>query len=112
MEHHSHDHENRFPEIYDHNHAPLSTKTIWKVFWILLAVTLFEVGISFAGIGKTILLTIFVILTIVKSFYIVGTFMHLKFEKKFMQWTLLLPFILIIYLIFISIYEGSAIATY
>ena len=35
--------------------------------------------------------------------------MHLKFEKMPMQYSLLLPFLLIVYLIFIALYEGVAI---
>lgn len=88
-------------------HSALNTKTIWKVFWILLGITLFEVGISFTGIPHTILLWTFVALTLVKAYYIVGYFMHMKFEAVAFQWSILLPFILIIYLIFIALYEGT-----
>ncbi|MFI5221844.1 MAG: cytochrome C oxidase subunit IV family protein, partial [Bacteroidia bacterium] len=90
-------------------HSGLNTKVIWKVFWILLVITLFEVSISFTSIPKEILLYTFVALTLVKAYYIVGFFMHMKFEKVPMQWSILLPFILIVYLIFIAIYEGTAI---
>ena len=92
----------------DKAHSALSTKMIWRVFWILLCVTIFEVGISFTSISKDVLLVTFIALTIVKAYFIVGYFMHLKFEAIPMQWSLLLPFILIVYLIFIAIYEGSA----
>jgi cytochrome c oxidase subunit 4 len=95
-------------ETLDKAHSGLNTKVIWRVFWILLAVTAFEVSISFTSIPKTILLYTFIVLTLVKAYYIVGFFMHLRFEKIPMQWTLLLPFILIVYLIFIAIYEGTA----
>ena len=40
---------------------------------------------------------IFIALTIVKSYYIVGYFMHMKFEVMPFQWSVLLPFILIVY---------------
>ena len=93
----------------DHGHeGGLNTKMIWRVFWILLAVTIFEVLISFTSISKDILLVTFIVLTIVKAYFIVGFFMHLKFEAVPMKWSLLLPFILIVYLIFIAIYEGTA----
>jgi len=91
-------------------HSALNTKVIWKVFWILLAVTIFEVCISFTSLSKDILLYTFIVLTIVKAYYIVGYFMHLKFEVMPLQWSLLLPFVLIIYLIFIAIYEGTALS--
>lgn len=90
-------------------HSALNTKMIWKVFWILLGITLFEVGISFTSIPHTILIWTFVSLTLVKAYYIVGYFMHMKFEAVPFQWSILLPFILIVYLIFIALYEGTAI---
>src|SRR5436190_17213310 len=101
-------HEHVSHESAEKAHSGLNTKVIWKVFWILLGVTIFEVGISFTAIPKHFLLYIFVALTLVKAYYIVGFFMHLKFEKVPMQWSLLLPFILIVYLIFIALYEGVA----
>lgn len=89
-------------------HSALNTKMIWKVFWILLGITIFEVSISFTGIPQNVLLYTFIALTLVKAYYIVGYFMHMKFEAVPFQWSILLPFILIVYLIFIAIYEGSA----
>ena len=102
-------HEHVSHESEDKAHNALNTKLIWRVFWILLLVTIFEVAISFTGISKDILLWTFVTLTIVKAYFIVGYFMHLKFEVTPLQWSLLLPFVLIVYLIFIAIYEGIAI---
>jgi cytochrome c oxidase subunit 4 len=102
-------HERISLKSHDVAHAGLNTKVIWKVFWILLAVTVFEVGISFTSIPKSILLYVFVGLTIFKAFYIVFYFMHMKFEETALKFSILLPFVLIIYLIFIAIYEGIAI---
>jgi len=48
------------------------------------------------------------VLTLVKAGYIVLVFMHLGFERESFKWTLLLPaFILIPYLLFILLSEGS-----
>ena len=99
-------HERVSHESEEKAHKGLNTKVIWKVFWILLGVTIFEVGISFTPVPKTVLLYTFIALTIVKAYYIVAYFMHMKFEKVPMQWSILLPFILIVYLIFILLYEG------
>jgi len=89
-------------------HTGLNTKVIWRVFWILLLVTIFEVAISFSPISKTILLYTFITLTIVKAYFIVFYFMHMKFEETALKFSILLPFVLIVYLIFIAIYEGIA----
>ena len=104
-------HEHVSHESEEKAHSALNTKVIWKVFWILLGVTIFEVCISFTSIPKNVLLYTFIGLTIVKAYYIVGFFMHLKFEKIPMIYSLLLPFALIVYLIFIAIYEGTALST-
>ncbi len=87
--------------------APAQTKEIWKVFYILLALTAFEFLIAFTmerGMGKT---WIFVGMTLVKAFYIVGYFMHLKHEVKFLIKCLLFPTIFIVWLMIILFYEGG-----
>ena len=83
-------------------------KMIWRTFWILLLITIFEVGIAFTSLSKELLKLIFIALTVVKSYYIVGYFMHLKHEKLHFAWTILLPFSLIVYFIFMMMYEGNA----
>jgi cytochrome c oxidase subunit IV len=101
-------HEHVSHESVEKAHSGLNSKVIWKVFWILLGVTIFEVGISFTPLSKDLLLYTFILLTIVKAYYIVGYFMHMKFEAVPLQYSILLPFVLIVYLIFIAIYEGIA----
>ena len=94
---------------------------IWRVFWILLFVTAFEVLLGILKVNESLpesfvhgtflglawLTHIFIILTIVKAAYIVMTFMHLGDEKKSLRWTILLPaFILVPYLLFILLTES------
>lgn len=90
---------------------------IWKVFWILLALTTLEVCLGILKpeflnktqfLGTKLLNHIFIILTLIKGGYIVLVFMHLGFEKKNLKWTILTPaFILVPYLLFILLSEGS-----
>jgi cytochrome c oxidase subunit IV len=94
-------------EFVEEHHDPSNVKTIWKTFWILLIVTLVEVGIAFTPIPRNILLIIFIVLTIVKAYYIVAYFMHLKHEKPSFKYSILLPFFLILYLIVMAIAEGN-----
>jgi len=102
-------HEHISHEAIEKSHSGLNTKVIWKVFWILLGVTIFEVSIAFvSAIPHTVLIWTYVFLTLVKAYYIVGFFMHLRFEKIPMIYSLMLPFFLIVYLIFIALYEGVA----
>ena len=83
-------------------------KMIWRTFRILLLITAFEVGIAFSSLPPGLLKLIFIGLTIVKAYYIVFMFMHLKHERPHFAWVILLPFILVLYLIYIMLYEGSA----
>lgn len=86
---------------------PKGKKVIWRTFWILLFITVFEVGISFTGLSKELLLFVFITLTVVKAYFIVYFFMHLKHEWKAFQYTIILPFVLIVYLIAIAMIEGN-----
>ncbi len=90
------------PEHYD----PKNRKLIWRTFWILLFITIFEVWISFTSVSKDILLIIFVALTLVKAYFIVGYFMHLKHERNTLIYSIVLPFMLIVYLIAMALAEG------
>lgn len=84
-------------------------KKLWTVALILGIVTAIEFVIAFtidAGAFKT---TIFVVLTIVKAAYIVGEFMHLRYEAKFLMWSILIPLIFVVWMLVAFIYEGFAI---
>ena len=81
---------------------------IWKVMLILLAITAVEFAFAFLMDAGAIRTFIFVALTIVKAFYIVGEFMHLSHERKTLIWSVLAPMMFIAFLLFILIYQGSA----
>ena len=93
-------------QYVEEHETPNAKKVIWRTFWILLFVTIFEVAISFVPLHRDILMWTFVVLTIVKAGYIVGYFMHLFHETFTFRYTILLPFLLIVYLIFIALAEG------
>jgi len=84
-------------------------KKLWRVAFILLLVTVVEFIIAFTmphGAAKTFL---FVILTIVKAGYIVGEFMHLRYEVKVLFWAVLIPMIFIVWMLVAFVYEGTQI---
>lgn len=94
-------------QFVEEHHDPKNVSVIWKTFWILLIVTMVEVGIAFTAIPRDILIVTFITLTIVKAYYIVAYFMHLKHEKTSFQYSILLPFFLILYLIVMAMAEGT-----
>jgi cytochrome c oxidase subunit IV len=96
---------------------PPQTKWIWKVFWILLIVTIVEVVIALPNIRSAFpapwLFKLALIGgTLFKAAYIVGAYMHLKDEVKNLILSVVLPFILIIYLIVLMLIEGSYVTLY
>jgi cytochrome c oxidase subunit IV len=103
-------------EMMAHHDEPAGKKirkTLWMVFWVLLAITLIEIYIGIKaedwGWGKLALKWIFITLTIVKAGAIVYVFMHLKDEVRAKRMMILWPFSgFIIYLIaMMTICEGK-----
>lgn len=101
----------------------IARKKLWKVFWIMLAITIVEliIGSYAANLGflesngkaKISLKIIFIGLTIVKAAYIVLSFMHLGQERKWLRYTILVPYIFfIIYLLWLVLIEGVYSAEY
>lgn len=83
-------------------------KRLWTVAGILGLVTLFEFGVAF-GLPhemKDLRVWIFVIMTIVKAAYIVGEFMHLKYEAKFLMWSIIIPMVFVVWMLVAFVYEG------
>ena len=94
-----------------------NTKRIWVVFGILSVITIVEVlfgiykpkSLFFTNfLGMNLLDWLFIILTIVKAYYITWAFMHMEGEKKWFRrsivWTVTF---LILYLCFILLVEGD-----
>jgi cytochrome c oxidase subunit 4 len=92
------------------------TQKIWGVLILLSIITAVEVALgiykpeSLKGqfLGMKILNWIFIILTIVKAYYITWDFMHMRDEVKALRrmvvWTAIF---LILYLVFILLQEGG-----
>ena len=85
-------------------------KKLWTVAGILGAVTAFEFLIAFTMHSGPLKVAIFVGLTIVKAAYIVGEFMHLRYEVKILFWSILIPMIFVVWMLVAFVYEGFAIS--
>ncbi|HEY0175644.1 MAG TPA: cytochrome C oxidase subunit IV family protein [Pedobacter sp.] len=93
-------------------HAGLSKSRIWQVFFILLGITVVEFIIALVilpsgAVPRTAGNIAYVLLTLLKAYYIVAFFMHLKFEKTGLKLSLGLAFIFIIYFITLMLIEGG-----
>ncbi|HTJ47842.1 MAG TPA: cytochrome C oxidase subunit IV family protein [Cyclobacteriaceae bacterium] len=86
-------------------------KQLWTVAGILGIITAIEFVIAFTMNHGPLKTSIFVALTIVKAAYIVGEFMHLRYEVKVLFWSILIPIIFIAWMLVAFVYEGMAIST-
>lgn len=98
---------------HDDIKSPESKKQIgriWKVFWILLVVTVVEVvmGMFFShSMPRGILNALFLILTMFKAGYIVAVFMHLGDEVKSFITLILIPLVLFVWFIIAFLADGD-----
>jgi cytochrome c oxidase subunit IV len=87
--------------------APAQTGAIWKTFWILVVLTVIEFIIVSVMPANHMRVAIFAGMTIVKAFFIVGEFMHLKHEVKSLIWMITIPVIFVAWLLLALMYEGG-----
>lgn len=83
------------------------TKELWKTFFILFGITIFDFIIYFVMPANGYRNFIFIFFGLVKAYYIVGAFMHLKHEKLNLALIILVPTLFIMGLIMGLLYEGS-----
>lgn len=91
-------------------------KAIWKTTLYLSIVTVIEVGLAILwlegmplhGSNKFILNSLLVLFSLVKAFFIIAEFMHLKYEKRALIISLSLPLIFILWLIIAFMWESSS----
>jgi cytochrome c oxidase subunit IV len=105
MAHHSHE-----PEVTVLPPDREKIKKLWTVAAILGVLTAVEFLIAFTlphGVLKT---SIFVAMTIVKAAYIVGEFMHLRYEVQVLFWSILIPIVFIVWMLVAFVYEGMKIS--
>ncbi len=94
-------------------------KRIWRTFWLLLFITLAELGIGLtiytlhkgANPNPTLVLMfkgLVCILTLAKAFYIVSIFMHLGDEIRNLIMTIIVPLMLFVWFITAFLMDGNA----
>ena len=105
-------------EVTFHHEASGSTKRIWRTFWLLLIITVIELGLGLLmyAISMPSWLVLFikgiiVILTLVKAFYIVSIFMHLGDEIRNLIMTIVVPLLLFVWFIAAFLWDGSSYRT-
>ncbi len=102
----------------EEHHEGMTKGKIWRVFFYLLALTALEFfialvlvhgGIVKKGLGVNI---VYIALTLIKAYYIVAYFMHLKFETFGFITSITVVFLFIIYFIALMLTEGGYLNTH
>lgn len=98
------------PDVHTHHdeeHGSAVRKNIWRVFWILFALTALEFIVAFT-VGRGAFRNVtFIVMTLVKAAYIVGVFMHLRDEVKRLIYTILIPMLFVVWFILAMLIEGG-----
>jgi cytochrome c oxidase subunit IV len=104
-------------EITFHPDHSGGTKRIWKVFYVLSALTIIELALGFfmytqhgelpyaATLATKITIAV---LTLLKAYYIVSVFMHLGDEVRNFIMTIVVPLVLFVWFIIAFLYDGNS----
>jgi cytochrome c oxidase subunit IV len=101
---------------FHHKPASDNVKRIWKTFWVLLIITIVELGIGLLmyflnlpdDLRRLTLKGVITILSLAKAYYIVSVFMHLGDEIRNMIMTIVVPLMLFIWFIIAFIADGNS----
>src|SRR5688500_11802135 len=114
MDNASHTHTHTTTHHSGHGHEPsFSTKAIWRTFWILLIITCIELILGMFVAPhfqewKLFFNIIYIFLTLLKAFYIVAEFMHLRHEIKNLVMTIIVPLFLFVWFVAAFLWDGDS----
>jgi cytochrome c oxidase subunit 4 len=83
---------------------------VWRATLYLAIITVVEVAIALTFGGKwpkLLLNSLFVIMSIWKAYFIIGEFMHIKYEKRAFALSLGLPLSFLVWAIIAFVWDGS-----
>jgi len=92
-------------------------RSVWRSTIILSVVTIVEIVLAllhlygvqpFSSISKGFLSLIMIVLSLLKAYFIVGEFMHIKYEKRALTLSILVPLVFLIYGVALFMNEGGA----
>lgn len=93
--------------------SSFNSKAVWRTFWILLCITVFELIIAIIYyethfFPKHLLNGVFIIMTLAKAFFIIAEFMHLGHEIRNLVMTIAIPACLFIWFLVAFVWDGSS----
>lgn len=82
-------------------HVEASRRTFFFVWGWLLAITGLEVVLAYQHLAIKVMLTVLMMLSIVKATLIISYFMHLRYERRSLAWTLMPALVFVVGMMFI-----------
>jgi caa(3)-type oxidase subunit IV len=71
--------------------GPDHRRDYFRIFWVLLVLTIVEVAVSYTKIDKRVMSAVMIALALSKASFVGLYFMHLKYEKRSLLWLAFLP---------------------
>lgn len=99
--------ENKAIEVIPADKAKI--RHIWMVTLYLFLITAGEFAIAFTLDPSWIKTLIFIVMTLVKAYYIMSEFMHLGHEKRSLKLSIIGPLAFVVWLIAALLIQGDAI---
>ena len=88
-------------EAAEHEHLAGSKRTFLFVWGWLLALTAVEVVLAYQRLEIKLMLGILMTLSVVKATLIISYFMHLRYERRSLAWTLMPALVFVVGMMFI-----------
>lgn len=66
-------------------------KDYFRIFWVLLVLTIIEVAVSYAKIDKRVISTVMIALALSKASFVGLYYMHLRYERRSLLWLAFIP---------------------
>jgi caa(3)-type oxidase subunit IV len=70
---------------------PDHRRDYFRIFWVLLVLTLVEVTVSYTRIDKRVMSAVMIALALTKAAFVGLYYMHLRYEKRSLLWLAALP---------------------
>ena len=85
----------------EHAEGGISKQVTFTVWFSLLALTAIEVFLGYEQLELKLMLTLLMGLSIIKASLIIAYFMHLRYERRSLAWTLMPALIFVVGMLFV-----------
>lgn len=101
---------------FDNEAYNSQVNAVWRATGMLSIITIVEVAIALLWMykidpdghsSKFVLNSFFIVASLLKAYFIVAEFMHVRYEKRALTLTILVPLVFLIWFIIAFLWEGT-----